>query len=126
MHKLESQIDISMPEIRQNKTLVLAIRWESEIFAYAKTNIGEFCLEFVHERLTWRASWQGKYAHDQNPFRALAKLLGQSWGQHKYSGQNISLYDLYAEIVFDWGQKPNVRNRTRNISPVLPDFRLVF
>lgn len=125
-HKTEQNCDFSMPEIRQNATLILPIRWESEILAYSRTNIGEFMLEFKHDALEWRASWQDKACWDKNPFRALAKLLGSCWGTHKFSGQNISLYDLYQDIHFDFGQRANIRNRTRKISAKLPDFRLVF
>lgn len=125
-HKTEQNCDFSTPEIRQNQTLVLAIKWGSEIFAYAKTNIGEFMLEFKHESLEWRASWQDKAVWDANPFRALARLLGSTWGTHKFSGQNISLYDLYQDIHFDFGQRANIRNRTRKITAKLTDFRMAF
>lgn len=125
-HLVEQNSDFSMPEIRQNQTLILPIRWENEIFAYAKTNIGEFMLEFRHESLEWRASWQDKAVWDANPFRALAKLLGSTWGTHKFSGISVSLYDMYQDIVFDWGQKPNVRNRTRKIAMNKPEFEMIF
>lgn len=125
-HKIESQIDLNAPDIRSRDTLILPIRWENEILAYAKTNIGEFVLEFKHNELEWRASWQDKAAWDANPFRALAKLLGMCWGKHKFSGRKVSLFDLYQDIVFDYGQKPNVRNRTRKIALNHAEFRMIF
>lgn len=125
-HKVEHFVDFSLPKIRSKDTLILPIIWESEILAYCKTDIGEFVLEWSHKRLAWCASWHGKTAHDQNPFRALAKLLGQDWGIHKTSGIRISLYDLYSDIVFDWGQKPKVRNRTRRIIDTPKSIQMIY
>lgn len=128
-HKAEQMADFSLNDSLfpdKNKTLILPMNWtevSGQLACYIPTNIGVFMLEFSHKKLLWQASWENrKVAYAKNPFLALAKLLGQDWYQHIESGINISMYDLYSDIVFDYGQKPNVRNRTRKVT-IPPSFR---
>jgi hypothetical protein len=117
---LENSLNKILPD--KDKTLVIRFVGNRQIGYLAKTNQGIFGVLF----LSWNSLWVAGFQDNQGRIRAtqescishtdcLARLCGQPWALHKFSDTELSLYDIYESVYFDFSDSNRKKPRNNTL-----------
>lgn len=117
-HSLENSLDKSLPD--KDKTLVIRFVGARGIGYMAKTNAGVFAVldlfgvwiggffDSSEEQILFQVS-------DKSYTDCLARLCGQTWAYHKFSARELSLYDIYQDVYFDFSDSKRKKPRNNTL-----------
>lgn len=118
IHILDESLTRELPD--KDKTLVLRFVGDKQIGYLAATNQGTFGVLFLSWCNLWVAGYAdktGKVLISQDSFvsakDALARLCGQTFAYHITSNRELSLYDIYESVFFDFSDS-NVKKPRNN------------